>query len=269
MMKKKKTKRPALFPLLMLLTMLCTTPMAIAAAKPAAPQREISAPVTQQPTPQPKPAPQPEPEPVPEPAPEPEPEQEPVVKDDPQTFFADTLFIGDSRTVGLCDYASLNATFFADVGMTVYDAFDSEVSVPGVGKLTLEALLNERQFARIHLMLGINELGYDMDATVAQYGAVVEKIRALQPEAKLCLGANLHVDANRSQTDAIFNNTRINQFNTQIAALADAESIFYIDVNPLFDDANGCLREDLTGDGTHVYAKCYETWGEWLYDTMQ
>ena len=185
------------------------------------------------------------------------------------SYFEDAAFIGDSRTVGLSEYAGLPATFFADVGMTVYSAFDKEISVAGVGKVTLSDLLSQQKFDRIHLMLGINELGYDMDTTVKQYASVLEQIGVLQPDATIYLGANLHVDAARSQSDAIFNNTRINQFNQQVAAMADGKDVIYLDVNPLFDDESGCLRSDLTGDGTHVYGSSYVTWGQWLYEQMQ
>ena len=270
MKQKKRNRRHALFPLLMVFTLLLALPTAIAAAKPASQDisqaEEAPAPVVPM-------------EPVEEledakdqlaepemPTAEPETETEPLTAEE---LFSTTLFIGDSRTVGLSEYAGLPATFFADVGMTVYSAFDKEISVAGVGKVTLSDLLSQQKFDRIHLMLGINELGYDMDATVKQYASVLEQIGVLQPDATIYLGANLHVDAARSQSDAIFNNTRINQFNQQVAAMADGTGVIYLDVNPLFDDETGCLRSDLTGDGTHVYGSSYVTWGQWLYEQMQ
>lgn len=284
MKQKKRNRRHALFPLFMVLTLLLTLPTAIAAAKPTS--QDTSQTVTE-----PAPSPEAPMEPVEEPdvaeenkptdkddpqtpvtlpdaelEEEPEPEQEPLTVEE---LFSTTLFIGDSRTVGLSEYAGLPATFFADVGMTVYSAFDKEISVAGVGKVTLSDLLSQQKFDRIHLMLGINELGYDMDATVKQYASVLEQIGVLQPDATIYLGANLHVDAARSQSDAIFNNTRINQFNQQVAAMADGKDVIYLDVNPLFDDESGCLRSDLTGDGTHVYGSSYVTWGQWLYEQMQ
>ena len=284
MKQKKRNRRHALFPLFMVLTLLLTLPTAIAAAKPTS--QDTSQTVTE-PAPSPevpvesveepdvveenKPAEKDDPEtpvtlPDIEPEETPEPEQEPLTAEE---LFSTTLFIGDSRTVGLSEYAGLPATFFADVGMTVYSAFDKEVSVAGVGKVTLSDLLSQQKFDRIHLMLGINELGYDMDTTVKQYASVLEQIGVLQPDATIYLGANLHVDAARSQSDAIFNNARINQFNQQVAAMADGKDVIYLDVNPLFDDESGCLRSDLTGDGTHVYGSSYVTWGQWLYEQMQ
>lgn len=205
---------------------------------------------------------------VPEEIPEEIPEETPPPTMD--EYFADTLFIGDSRTVGLCEYSGLNtATFFASVGMNVYQVLQSEVPVSGVGTVTLKALLEQKTFGKIHLMLGINELGYNFDATVQTYGEVVEAIRTLQPDAVIYLGANLHVDQARSDWDTIINNPAIDRFNEAVAELADGDQIRYLNVNPLFDDENGALNDAYSGDGTHPYGSCYPQWAEWLFEAMR
>lgn len=281
MKRRNKRIRHLLFPCLMLAALLTTMPVALGASRP-----RTTPEATMEDTLPPEAAPAPEtpvlPETPEDAAAEPDPAEEPDPENDaaqapPETepltaeeLFSTTLFIGDSRTVGLQEYGGMTgATFFADVGLSVFTVQDKTVSVPGLGKLTLEALLTEKSFDRIHLMLGINELGYDMDSIVRQYGQVVEYIRRLQPDATLYLGANLHVSAGRSQSDSIYNNPRLNQLNQQIAALADGQQVIYLDVNPLFDDASGALSADLTGDGTHIYASAYTTWSQWLYESMQ
>ncbi len=51
-------------------------------------------------------------------------------------FMGDALFIGDSRTVGLMEYAQIaNADFFANTGMSVFNIHKKPVSVPNVGKV--------------------------------------------------------------------------------------------------------------------------------------
>ena len=57
---------------------------------------------------------------------------------------------------------------------------------------------------------------------------------------------------------------RINRLNEKLAALADGKDIFYIDINEVFDDENGNLRADASGDSTHVYAKYDLDWCDWL-----
>ena len=56
----------------------------------------------------------------------------------------------------------------------------------------------------------------------------------------------------------------INNLNAMIASLADNETIFYIDVNPLFCNDEGYLKDDLTKDGAHPYAANYAAWKDFL-----
>ncbi len=185
-----------------------------------------------------------------------------------EEFFSDVLFIGDSRTVGLMEYAGLDtANFFATSGMSSFKVLSEEVSVPNVGKVTLTTLFEQKSYGKIFLMLGINELGYSFSSVVSQYSEVVDFIRQMQPQATLYVCANLHLTASRSDSDEIYNNENINRLNTEIAALADNENIFYLDVNPLFDDENGALNAEYSADDTHPYGKYYAQWGQWIYDT--
>lgn len=46
--------------------------------------------------------------------------------------------------------------------------------------------------------------------------------------------------------------------------LADGKTIFYLECNDLFDDANGTLSSDITSDGIHPDGSAYRKWGEWV-----
>lgn len=176
----------------------------------------------------------------------------------------DALMIGDSRVVGLMEYAEMDCDFFAGVGMSVYNIDDEPVSVPDVGRMTLTELLSNKSYGKIYLMLGINELGYELDQTVEKYQQLVESIRSLQPDAKLFIMGNLHVTLRKSTYHDYIKNSTISELNNRISQFADNQNIFYLDVNPEFDDANGALSERFTSDGVHLYAKHYEHWGEWI-----
>ncbi len=180
-------------------------------------------------------------------------------------YFDDALFIGDSRTVGLDEYADMgNATFFSSVGMNSFKVFDEVVDVDGVGSVRLRQLLESKKFGKIYILLGINELGSDIDIIAEKIIAIEECIKETQPDALIFMQANMHVTANRNNSDKTFNNERINALNEKLAARADQKKVFYIDVNEYFDDENGCLKSDISGDGIHVTAKGYTEWGEWL-----
>ena len=180
-------------------------------------------------------------------------------------YFDDALFIGDSRTVGISEYGDLNnAIFFANTGMSVYNVFEKNVSVPQVGKLKLEQLLTYKKFGKIYIMLGINELGYNQEKTLKKYKDLLKFVQEKQSNAIIYIEANLHVAAERSNKDKTINNININKINNEISQLADNEKIFFIDVNEKFDDENGNLSSNYTQDNVHIYAKYYKEWSDWL-----
>lgn len=175
------------------------------------------------------------------------------------------LFIGDSRTVGLMEYAGIkNADFFCTVGMSVYNIHKKPVSVPNVGKVTLTELVKGKKYDNIYIMLGINEVGYKFSSTAAKYKELIELIEKNQPDSNIFIQANLHVSKTKSDRDKVVNNKAINGLNSQLSKLADGKTKFYLDANPEFDDENGGLSADKSGDGVHLYAKYYKEWGEWI-----
>lgn len=189
---------------------------------------------------------------------------EPVKPEDP---FQNALFIGDSRTVGIAKFAGIEgADFYACTGMSVYTVWKETSSVGNWGKMLLEEVLQQKQYDRIYLMLGINELGYNMDKTIATHAALVARIRELQPRAYLMICANMHVTQKRSSSDKIINNARIDQLDAAFSQQADGKSIFYLDVNPVFDDENGALGAQYTQDNTHILGKYYALWKDFLLE---
>ena len=188
-----------------------------------------------------------------------------VPTDAPEGYFDDALFIGDSRTVGLASYAPIDgATYFATVGLSTYKIDKSNSEVPGTKGKTFDQVLKAKKYTKVYIMLGINELGMDFNKTIENFEKLIDRVQDAQPDAIIYLMANLHVDAARSQRDGVVNNTKINTFNGLLQELADNDEIFYLDVNPIFDDANGCLTAEYTSDGTHPYAKHYPDWTDWI-----
>lgn len=67
----------------------------------------------------------------------------------PNPDFTSTLFIGDSRTVGLFEYGDLgNAEIFANSGMSVFNLFESTVRTKSGKKQDLEEVLFQQQYSR-------------------------------------------------------------------------------------------------------------------------
>lgn len=186
--------------------------------------------------------------------------------------FADTLFIGDSRTYGFVCYNIdvPGATFFCAESLNVYTVMKNTVDVPGVGKVTLEQLLKQKQFKQVYIMFGLNEIGSEYNTTVNKYKQVIDLVNKTQNNAKFIIQSALHVTTATSNKNLnsgkVFNNKRINALNELLIKLADNQSVFYVDINKQFDDASGGLdTKYAAGDGMHVKVGAYSVWRDYLY----
>lgn len=186
------------------------------------------------------------------------------------SYFNDAVFLGDSRTLGISDYAGLEgADFFCDNGMTIYKLLeDAGVTFQRTGeKMDMKKVLQEKHYGKIYIMLGMNELGYgDTPMYLKQYLKVLRQLREWQPDAIIYVMANLHVSREKNNMESEFNNININDKNVAAARLANGRDIFYLDCNPLFTDEDGFLQADLTFDGVHLYAQHYDKWRAFLME---
>lgn len=180
-------------------------------------------------------------------------------------YLKDALFIGDSRTTILDDYAGWEGTeFFVKNGFMIFGLWEKKDNDGN----TLEQMLTEKQYGKIYIMLGINELDVGTPEEYgAEFGSTVSRIRELQPNAIIFVEAIMHVTAAQDAQGNWINNERINARNEELKKLADNETIFYIDANEVLDDpATGTLNPELTGDGVHIQAKQIPLWREFLLD---
>ena len=186
------------------------------------------------------------------------------------SYFNDAVFLGDSRTLGISDYAGLDeADFYCDSGMTIFKLLETDgVTYQKTGnKENLTSVLQQKKYGKIYIMLGMNELGYgNTEMYLEQYRKVVDQIREWQPEAIIYIMANLHVSSEKNNMETEFNNVNINDKNAASALLANGTDIFYLDANPLFTDSEGFLNAELSFDGVHLYAKNYDVWREFLLE---
>ncbi|MBQ3392703.1 MAG: hypothetical protein IJG52_04740 [Lachnospiraceae bacterium] len=189
------------------------------------------------------------------------------------SYFADALFIGDSRTVGLCEYGGMKgkANFLAKESVNVYNILDTELRYTNTDGDSwgtyMEDVLRDGHYRKVYMCLGVNELGIGTTHMYYEkYRELVEMIRENQPDAIIYIEGIMHVSKRYSSSDSARNNTVIVQRNEAIATLANGYDIFYIDMNPYVCEENGDLISDLTGDGIHLKASAYENWDRSLFE---
>lgn len=197
-----------------------------------------------------------------------EPPTEPPVIEVEESWFDDVLFIGDSRTVGMRDYARLgNAEYFCSVGMTLFNAENTWAGDKNFQSTTLENLLTERSYGKIYIILGINDCGYPHDTLIDSYEDLLELVREKQPDSVIILQSIMAVSKSKARSAWYFGMDNINAINERIAALADGGMIRYVDVNEWIANEDGYLPNDMTGDGCHLFADGYQAWAQWILDS--
>lgn len=182
-----------------------------------------------------------------------------------EDYFDDALFIGDSRTVGLRDYTDLaeHADFYCETSLTIYKVLEESFK----GKGTILEALSKKNYGKIYLMVGINELGRGTtEDFMAKYTEVVDTLHELCPDAKIMIQGIMHVSEKKSSSDAIFNNSNINARNNAIATLADNVHFFYIDMNEAVCDENGNLNAEYTHDQIHLLGMYNDLWKQFLLE---
>lgn len=184
-------------------------------------------------------------------------------------WFADAVFLGDSRTDGLRLYSGIKgAAFICHTGLSVFTIGKNACIKDESGaKITAMDALAKQQYAKVYLMLGVNELGYTTTSFLNSYTELVGQIKELQPGAAIYLQTLIPINepiAYANGTNRAINNEKLKEFNQVITHVAQEEGVFLVDVDVPFWSAEGCLAAENTGDGVHLTRAGYEAWFAYL-----
>ncbi|MEG1658211.1 MAG: GDSL-type esterase/lipase family protein [Oscillibacter sp.] len=190
----------------------------------------------------------------------------PGVKPVEDTYFADAVFLGDSRTEGFSLYSGLKkGTFLFAVGATVESVFTKATPRAGGGKAPLLDTLAKTDCGKIYVMLGLNELGWVHAETYQkQYGKVIDRIRADHPDATVVVQSLPPVSAGQDAKKTYVNNARIRVYNDLLEKLAAEKDCVYLDVASAVTGADGCLPDAMTFDGVHLNPAGCKAWLDYL-----
>jgi len=183
------------------------------------------------------------------------------------SYFSDALFIGDSRVVGLMLYSGLTETaFYAEKGLNVNTLLSNRlVLLTGGNKITIPEALRKQSFGKIYIKIGLNELGWRNISLFADaYGAAIDRIRELQPDAVIYVQSILPVSRKKSEDSSIFTNKRIMEFNEAIKKMTWEKDVHYLDVYGGMIDDQGNMPEAAGHDGVHLNKEYCLKWVEYL-----
>lgn len=189
----------------------------------------------------------------------------PYVDADEQ-YYNDTLFIGDSRIEGLYSFGNMEGPDFCfKEGINVFNIFTEALDWGDNGSGKLSELLTTKDYKKIYIMLGVNELGkgYDYEYAV-KYNEVLKYIRSVQKDAVIVVMGIMYVTKDYSDQNEVYNNDNINARNSLVAGYINGNDTVYLDVNPAVVDETGALGAAYTNDGIHLSAEYYYLWVDFL-----
>ena len=127
----------------------------------------------------------------------------------------------------------------------------------------LISALTGKQYGKIYICLGLNELGWAYPEVFEEdYRTLITQIRSIQPTALIYLLAIVPVNETQFDNDYIYN-TRIQQYNSMILSVAESNRIYYVDCYAGMADASGALNPSYTSDGFYINEAGAEAW--WNY----
>lgn len=242
----------------------------------AGPPAEAAAPLpTLEPTapPEPTPSPTSTPSPTPDLTPEPDWSQPVPLGEavDQEEWFADAVFIGDSRTDGLKLYSGITskASFLDYTGLTVYDVVEGKKVIrSGAEKLSILDALSQGSYGKVYISLGVNELGYyDPEGFAETYGQVIDAIRASQPDALLYIQSILPVNPAKCKANDVpyyVTNEGVANYNEVLPALCEEKKVWLLDIPDSLRDEAGESPAEFSADGVHFKKAGYGLWLDYL-----
>ena len=185
------------------------------------------------------------------------------------SYFADAAFVGDSRTDGLLIFSGIGCgTNLTSNGLSIFQLAEKKALTIGGQKYTLLEALAMKQYGKVYISLGVNELGvYDDEGFYRSYCAAIDKIRACQPNAVIYIQGliplNEGVIAQTIKRDYLTNEHLI-VYNNIMKRVAQEKQVAFLDLHTEFLDENGELPANASNDGVHLLRDGYKKWLSYL-----
>lgn len=184
-------------------------------------------------------------------------------------YFADAVFVGNSRTQGLQMYGGVTGTtFWTKVGLTVSSAATDRFVVLNNQWLTVSEALAQASYNKVYIMLGMNELGWVYESVYKDdYGKLIDVIQSTHPDATIYIQSIIPVSHWKETSDSdngTYTNANVIRLQTVLVELCKEKGVNYVNVAEVMQDTDGCLFPEATQDGTHLTAEYCKIWMDYL-----
>ncbi len=196
---------------------------------------------------------------------QPAPEREAV----DNSYFEDAAFVGDSRTDGFMIYSGIGCgENLTSNGLSIFKLEEKKALTIDGQKYTLLEALALKQYGKVYLSLGVNELGYyDDQGFYDAYCKAIDDIRACQPNAVIYIQGLIPLNEDviaQSGGPSYLTNEHLLVYNDLMRKAAEEKQVVFLDLNPEFTGADGKLPADASKDGVHLRKAYCEKWLDYL-----
>lgn len=185
----------------------------------------------------------------------PVPETKKPVTDD---YFADALFIGDSRTEGMRMYGKVKSYYYSKVALTVGGVLTQKIIYDAESDEKLTIIDTVRKYAdtfkKVYINFGLNECAGDIRTLRRKYEQVLLALREVLPDAPIYVMAVLPITQKAADSSRYgISNARIDAVNEMLTEMCADGEYFYLAINePFKDEETGELNAEDTNDGIHM-----------------
>lgn len=190
------------------------------------------------------------------------PKREPV--DD--NFFSDAAFMGNSLMEGFKTFSELDVCdYYTATSMNVVAATSKKcVALDNGTSGTMVEGLTQKPYGKIYILLGINEIGYNIDSFSQMYSEMLDTIIAAQPDCDIYIMSLTPVSQEKSKSSEIYNMEHITTFNEKLYSIAKEKQCYYLDLVSALSEEDGYLPASQTSDGVHFSSGMYSKWLDYL-----
>ncbi len=185
------------------------------------------------------------------------------------SYFEDAAFIGDSRTDGFLIYSGIGCgENLTSNGLSIFKLGTKKALTIDGQQYTLLEALALKEYGKVYLSLGVNELGYyDDEGFYKAYCDAIDAIRACQPNAVIYIQGLIPLNEDKiaeSGGASYLTNEHLLVYNDLMKKAAEEKQVVFLDLNPEFTGADGQLPADASKDGVHLRSDYCKAWLEYL-----
>ena len=185
------------------------------------------------------------------------------------SYFEDAAFIGDSRTDGFLLYSGIGCgENLTSNGLSIFKLAEKKALTIDGQKYTLLEALGLKQYGKVYLSLGVNELGYNNDKGFYNaYCNAIDAIRACQPNAVIYIQGLIPLNEDviaATGGSSYLTNEHLRVYKDLMQQAAQEKQVVFLDLEPEFTGPDGQLPADASNDGVHLKKAYCQAWLEYL-----